>query len=201
MRVLIVGAFGTIGKYVTQELSRDTDIITASYSQGDLQVDLNSIDSINAMYEKINMDLDAVVCVASRGVVLKHLTEMQVTDYHESLKQKFYGQIQLVLAGIDKMKEGGSFTLTTGIMNRDFIKHGSAPAIVNSAVEGFVRSACLELPNKLRLNAVSPALLEDSVEAYADYCPGYEPVSGQKVARSYRRSIYGIQTGQIFRPE
>ena len=107
----------------------------------------------------------------------------------------------MVLAGIDKVKEGGSFTLTTGIMNRDFIKHGSAPAVVNSAVEGFVRSACLEMPKKLRLNAVSPALLEDSVEAYADYCPGYEPVSGQKVARSYRRSIYGIQTGQIFHPE
>lgn len=201
MRVLIVGAYGTIGKYVTQELRQDTDIVTASYSQGDLHVDLNSIDSINAMYDKVNMDLDAVVCVASRGVVLKHLTDMQVADYHESLQQKFFGQIQLVLAGIDKVKEGGSFTLTTGIMNRDFIKHGSAPAIVNNAVEGFVRSACLEMPKKLRLNAVSPALLEDSVEAYADYCPGYEPVSGQKVARSYRRSIYGIQTGQIFRPE
>tara|TARA_Y100000588_G_C14233910_1_gene916416 strand:- start:766 stop:1371 length:606 start_codon:yes stop_codon:yes gene_type:complete len=201
MRVLIVGAYGVIGKYVTQELRRDTDIVTASYSQGDLHVDLSSIDSINEMYDKVNLDLDAVVCVASRGVVLKHLTEIQVTDYRESLQQKFFGQIQLVLAGIDKVKEGGSFTLTTGIMNRDFIKHGSAPAVVNSAVEGFVRSACLEMPKKLRLNAVSPALLEDSVEAYADYCPGYEPVSGQKVARSYRRSIYGIQTGQIFHPE
>lgn len=201
MRVLIVGAFGTIGSYVTQELAHDTDIITAGYSQGDIRVDLNSIDSINEMYEKIEMDLDAVICVASRGVILKHLTEMTVKDYQVSLQQKFYGQIHLVLSGIQKLREGGSFTLTTGIMNRDFIKHGSAPAIVNNAVEGFVKSASLELPNKLRLNAVSPALLEDSVEAYAEYCPGYEPVSGQKVARAYRRSVYGIQTGQIYRPE
>lgn len=201
MRVLIVGAFGTIGKYVTQELQRDTEIITASFSQGDVRVDLSSIDSINAMYSSLNCDLDAVICVASRGVVLKHLTEMQVSDYQESLQQKFYGQIQLVLAGINKMKAGGSFTLTTGIMNKDFIKHGSAPSVVNSAVEGFVSAASLELPNQLRLNAVSPALLEDSVDAYADYCPGYEPVSGKKVARAYRRSIYGIQTGQIFRSE
>lgn len=201
MRVLIIGASGTIGGYLLQELAQDTEIITASHSQGDIRVDLGSIDSINAMYEKINTYLDAVVCVASRGVVLKHLTEMTVEDYQTSLQQKFYGQIQVVLSGINKLREGGSFTLTTGIMNKDFIKHGSAASIVNNAVEGFVKSASLELPKQLRLNAVSPALLEDSAEAYAEYCPGFEPVSGQKVARAYRRSIYGIQTGQIFRPE
>lgn len=201
MRILIVGAFGTIGNYVTQELAHNADIITASYSQGDVRVDLSSLDSINAMYEKINIELDAVICVASRGVILKHLTTMQVSDYQASLQQKFYGQIHLVLAGIKRLREGGSFTLTTGIMNRDFIKHGSAAAVVNSAVEAFVQSASLELPNQLRLNAVSPALLEDSVEDYADYCPGYESVSGQKVARAYRRSVYGIQSGQIFRAE
>ena len=201
MRVLIVGAFGTIGKYVKKELERDCEIITASLSQGDLQVVLNSTDSINTMYESITNPLDAVVCVASRGVVLKHITEVQISDYQTSLQQKFYGQIHLVLAGMSKLRQGGSFTLTTGIMNRDFIKHGSAPAVVNSAVEGFVKAASLELPNNLRLNAVSPALLEDSAPAYAEYCPGFEPVTGIKVARAYRRSIYGIQTGQIFRPE
>lgn len=201
MRVLIIGAYGTIGSYLTQELARDTEIITASYSQGDFRVDLGSIDSINAMYENIKTDLDAIVCVASRGVVLKHVTEMSINDYQTSLQQKCFGQIQLVLSGIQKLKAGGSFTLTTGIMNRDFIKHGSAAAIVNNAVEAFVKSASLELPKQLRLNAVSPALLEDSAKAYEEYCPGYETVSGQKVARAYRRSICGIQTGQIFRPE
>ena len=75
LRILIVGAFGTIGKYVTKELQPDTEIITASFSQGDIRVDLNSIDSINTMYESLNGDLDAVICVASRGVVLKHLTD------------------------------------------------------------------------------------------------------------------------------
>ncbi len=75
------------------------------------------------------------------------------------------------------------------------VMHACRHVTVNSAVEGFVQSASLELPNNLRLNGVSPALLTDSVEAYADYCPGYEPVSGEKVARAYRRSVYGIQTG------
>ena len=138
MQILIVGAFGTIGKYVTHELKRDAEIIAASFSQGDVRVDLNSIDSINTMYESLSGDLDAVICVASRGVVLKHLTEMQVTDYQDSLRQKFYGQIQLVLAGIKKMRAGGSFTLTTGIMNKDFIKHGSLylPLLKNAKYVG-----------------------------------------------------------------
>ncbi|GGI84042.1 hypothetical protein [Legionella impletisoli] len=70
--------------------------------------------------------------------------------------------------------------------------------MVNSAVEGFVQAAALEMPRGIRMNAVSPALLEESAKAYSERCPGFEPVSSKKVARAYRKSIYGIQTGQIF---
>lgn len=197
MKALIIGASGTIGKAVCDELKTDTDLISASLHHGDYKVDLSDANSIKDLFLKVGK-LDAIVCVASRGVVFKPLLEMQLDDYVASMQQKLWGQISLVLAGMDSLNDQGSITLTTGIMNRDFVKNGTAAAMVNNAVEGFVQAAALDLPRSIRLNAVSPALLEESAKIYSDLCPGFEPVAARKVARAYRRSMYGIQTGQVF---
>jgi len=49
------------------------------------------------------------------------------------------------------------------------------------------------------LNVVSPTLLEDSVETYGDFFPGFIPINGKKVGQAFKRSIFGVQTGQIYR--
>lgn len=197
MRVLIIGASGTVGSAVVQALEKDTELITANQHSGDYQMDLGVPASIKDLFSRIGK-LDAIICTAARGVIFKALNEMQIEDYLVSMQQKLFGQINLVLAGLESLNEGGSITLTTGIMNRDFVRHGTAAAMVNNAVEGFVKAAALELPKKIRLNVVSPALLEASAKQYAVLCPGFEPVSAEKVGRAYRRSLYGIQTGQVF---
>ena len=200
MKVLLIGASGTIGQYIYNELDKDSDIITASHSSGQLQVDLGDAESIAAMYQQAG-SIDAVICVASRGVVFNSLNEMTIADYITSAQQKQFGQIQVALAALPHLIDGGSITLTTGIMNHDFVKGGSAAAMVNNAVEGFAQAAALDMPRGIRINVVSPALLDDSKEKYAALCPGFEPVKGEVVARAYRKSVCGIQTGRIYRPE
>ena len=123
---------------------------------------------------------------------------MTVEDYQLSLQQKLFGQVSIVLHGIKVLKDKGSITLVTGIMNHDFVKDGTAAAMVNNAVEGFVQAAALDMPRGIRINVVSPGLLEPSVELYKDYCPGFEPVTTAKVGRAFRKSVYGIQTGRIY---
>lgn len=200
MKVLIIGASGTIGSAIVRELQSDTDIVSVGHTSGDYHVDLAHQDSIAKLFQQVGK-VDGIICAASRGVVFKSLKEMTVADYLASMQQKLLGQLSLVLNGIKVLKDNGSITLTTGIMNRDFVKNGSAAAMVNNAVEGFVKAAALDLPRGIRINAVSPALLEESVDKYSELCPGFEPVSSAKVARAYRKSIYGIQTGQIFHVE
>ena len=134
----------------------------------------------------------------SRGVVFKALADMAPEDYLASMQQKLFGQLTLVLEGAKVLNDKGSITLTTGIMNHDFVLHGTAAAMINSAVEGFAQAAALDLPRGIRLNVVSPALLEESAELYKDFCPGFEPVSSAKVARAYRKSLYGVQTGRVY---
>ncbi|MDF1797249.1 MAG: short chain dehydrogenase [Coxiellaceae bacterium] len=199
MKALVIGASGTIGQYVVKELEKDTQVISAGVSRGDVKVDLSQPDTIHQMYQAVD-NLDAVICAASRGVVFKPLSEMTTADYLASMQQKLFGQLQVAIEGMKALNDGGSITLTTGIMNHDFVKSGSAAAMINSAVDGFAQAAALDMPRGIRINVVSPALLEDSKALYAELLPGFEPVAGEVVARAYRKSVYGIQTGRIYRP-
>ena len=61
-----------------------------------------------------------------------------------------------------------------------------------------MQAAATELPRGLRINVISPAMVDASVETYAPFFPGFEPVSLSKVVQAYRRSIEGVQTGQCF---
>lgn len=197
MRILVIGGSGTIGRAVVHELQSDSsDILTASLNNGDYRVDLSNQTSITELFQQVG-PLDAIICAASRGVIFKPVKDMTVTDYQASLQQKLLGQIHVALEGLKILNRGGSITLTTGILNKDFVAGGSAAAMVNSAVEGFVRAAALNLPNDIRMNVVSPALLEESAQTYARICPGFETVPASKVAKTYRKCVYGIQTGQV----
>lgn len=197
MKVLIIGGTGVVGSAIAQELKKDTQLLLAGFSEGEYQVDIGNLDSIEKLFKKTGK-IDGIVCAAARGVVFKPLVEMTEADYVASMQQKLLGQLNVVLKGIPALNDHGSITLTTGIMNRDFIKNGSAAAMVNSAVEGFVQAASLDMPRGIRINVISPALLKESAAQYAAVCPGFEPVESEKVGRAFRRSIYGIETGKIY---
>lgn len=196
-RVLLIGAKGTIGSAVKAVLEEQAEIIEVGRESGAFQVDLGDSASIKQLFESVK-PVDAVISVGSGPVVFKPVTELNVQDYRQSLQVKGLGQIDLALQAIPYLKDGGSITLTTGILNHDFIPAGSAAAMVNAAIEGFVRSASLELPRSIRLNIVSPGLIEESKEKYADFFPGFEAVSARRAALAYRKSVYGIRNGHVF---
>ena len=197
MRALIIGGSGVIGKAVAKELKkREIEIITVGHSSGDIQADITSTDSIKKMYEKAGK-IDAVVVATGRGVPLKPVTEMSKEDYVQGIQGKFLGQIDVVLTGMQYLNDGGSFTLTTGVLNQEIIPKGSCAAIVNSAVESFVQSGALELPRGIRLNVVSPKLAEESIDQYQEFLVGFESIPASEIAQSYLKSIFGIVNGKI----
>lgn len=196
-KVIIIGATGTIGKAIVNEMNRDCEVIPVGGSSGDHTVDIASNKSITELYEKFS-DADAVICAAARGVVFAPLSEIIMDDLHQSMQSKQLGQIDLVLQGLKQLKPNASFTLTTGLLNHDPIVAGAAAAMVNSAVEGFCKAAAIDVPGKQRINVVSPNLLLESVEKYRDFFHGFKPVPAAEVALAYRKSVMGNQTGQIY---
>lgn len=196
MRILIVGGSGTVGQTVAQELSARHDVIIAAHQHGDLCVDIADVHSIEKLYKKVGQ-LDAVISTTGK-VHFGALLEMNTDLYSIGLQNKLMGQVNLVTLGLNNMNDGGSFTLTSGILNRDPIRMGSSAAMVNGAIDAFVKAAAIELPRGLRINAVSPTVLVESMDKYADYFRGFLPVHAADVALAFAKSVEGAQTGRVY---
>lgn len=195
MRILIIGAEGDIGKAARKELEARHEIITAGRSSGDVRVDMRDRTSVEEMYERL-APVDAVVSTAG-DVHFGPLRDFTEDTFMLGLQHKVMGQVNLVLAGIDRLPDGGSFTLTSGVLDRDPIRMSSGAATANGALGGFVKGAAIELPRGLRINVVSPGLLDVSVPRYGDWFPGHEPVPSERVGRAYAKSVEGAITGQV----
>ncbi len=197
MRVLIVGASGTIGRAVVAELRQRHDVIAAGRTSGDLRIDITDSASIRSAFEKAGA-LDAVVSAAGH-VKFAPFKDMTAADYEIGLKDKLMGQVDLVLIGRDYVSDGGSFTLTTGVLDSDPIRQGTSAAMVNGAVNAFVTAAAIEMPRGQRINAVSPGVIAEAMESYAPFFRGFEPVPAARAALAYAKSVEGAQTGQVYR--
>ncbi|MBD9537355.1 short chain dehydrogenase [Stenotrophomonas sp. MH1] len=196
-KILLVGASGTLGKAVAAHLRQRHEVITASRSDAAHPVDLGDEQSVSALLQAVG-PLDAIVSTTG-NVHFGPLTQMTAAQFNQGLQDKLLGQVRLALLGQHHLNEGGSITLTTGILTEQPIAQGANATAVNAAVEGFVRAAALELPRGLRINVVSPSVLVEALDAYGDFFPGFEPVSAARAALAYQRSIDGIANGQVFK--
>ncbi len=194
MRIIVVGAEGDIGRAACAALGRH-DIIRAGRSRGDVIVDMADRASVEAMYARTG-PVDAVVATAG-AVHFGPLADFTEESFLLGLRNKVMGQVNLVLAGLGSVTDGGSFTLTSGVLDRDPIRSGAAAATANGALGGFVTGAAIEMPRGLRINVVSPGLLDVSVPRYGDWFPGHEPVASHRVGLAYLKSVEGALTGQV----
>lgn len=197
MKIVIVGASGTIGSAVSDLLAKDHQIIRVGHSQGDARVDMRDPASIRGLFAKLGQ-FDALV-VASGSAAFNALTEMTDEEWQLGIQSKLMGQINLTRAAIPRLNDKGSITLISGILSEEPINWGASVTTINGAVEHFVKAAACELPRGLRINVVSPTVLTESMEKYADFFPGFVPVPAARVAQAYQRSVLGVQTGQVFR--
>ena len=192
MRIVVVGATGTIGKAIVAALARNHEVLAAS-RKSRIRVDVTDPDSIRAMYRTVGR-IDALVSAAgdAKFAPLEKLTD---SDFQFSLGHKLMGQVNLVRLGMDSMTDGGSFTLTTGVLARRPMAGSGAISLVNAGLEGFVRAAALEAPRGIRVKAVSPPWITDTMKAL-----GMNPSGGmtpETAAQLYVRSVTGKQNGAV----
>jgi NAD(P)-dependent dehydrogenase (short-subunit alcohol dehydrogenase family) len=197
MKILIVGASGTIGAFVAGALAERHEIVKAGSKSGDVRVDIKDAGSIRKMFDTVGK-VDAVVCTAGK-VHFGEFAKMTETEIAIGLKDKLMGQVNLVLIGRDFVNDGGSFTLTSGVLSHEPIRFGAGASLVNGALDSFVRAAAIELPRGMRINAISPGVLEESLPSYGPYFRGHDAVPGKRVANAYVKSVEGALTGQVLR--
>ena len=193
MRILLIGATGTIGSAVAAALQGRHDLVLASRHKAHETVDISDPSSIRALYERVGR-VGAVISTAGQAA-FKPLAALGDADFEFSLHNKLMGQVNLVRFGTDAVADGGSFTLTSGVLAQEPMPGGSAISLVNAGLEGFTRGAALELPRHQRINVVSPPWVSETLQAMGQDPKGGLPAA--VVAKAYVASVEGTQTGQV----
>lgn len=198
MKIIIVGASGTMGKHLTAILEGEHhEVIGVNRSSGEMQVDITSPQSIEQLFAKTG-PFDALVCTAGPTFVgpWQNLNDQ---TFRIGIEGKMMGQINLVLIGQHHINPKGSFTLITGALTYEPQINFANASAANGAIEGFVRAAAMELPDGIRINAVSPTVIEDSPH-YFPYFPGEIPTTMKQLEFGFRKSLFGAASGQIIKP-
>lgn len=195
MRVLVIGATGTIGSEIVKALGSH-EVIRASRSGSEVSVDITDVASIRAMYDRVGR-VDAVVSAAGSGA-WKPLDQLTDDDFAQSLGYKLMGQVNAVRYGFGSVNDGGSITTTSGVLSQSPMQGSGAISLVNAGLEGFTRAAALEAPRRIRVNVVSPPWVSETLKAM-----GMDPSHGMpaaEVAKAYVRVIEGSETGKVVSP-
>lgn len=197
MRILVIGATGTIGREIVNALAPNHEVVAASRSGSDVRVDIRDVASIRDMYARVGR-VDAVVSAAGSGA-WKPLAELTDEDFAVSLGYKLMGQVNVVRYGFGSVSDGGSITTTSGILAKSPMVSSAAISLVNAGLEGFTRAAALEAPRGIRVNVVSPPWVTETLieMGSTDLSHGLPAAT---VAQAYVRSITGGETGQVIEP-
>jgi NAD(P)-dependent dehydrogenase (short-subunit alcohol dehydrogenase family) len=195
MRILLIGATGTIARAVAAALSRH-DLILASQQKAPEKVDISDPASIRALLGRVGQ-VDAIVAAAG-GAAWKPLGQLSDADFEFSLKNKLMGQVNVARYGFGSVKDGGSITLTSGTLSQHPIIGSGAVSLVNAGLEGFGRAAALEAPRGIRVNVVSPPWVSETLQAMGQDPKGGLPAA--VVAKSYVESVEGKETGRVIAP-
>lgn len=197
MKIVVVGATGTMGNYLAGEFEKDHEIVRVGRNGGDIRMDITSLESIENLFDQVG-SFDALISTAGPSYVgpWKSMTDK---EFRKGLEGKLMGQINLVLVGQHYINAKGSFTLIAGALTTDPQRNFANAAVANGAIEAFVRAAAIELENGVRINAVSPTVIEDSPQ-YFPYFPGEVPITMRELEYGFRKSVFGANTGQVITP-
>lgn len=194
MKLIVIGATGTLGRAVVSELAPAHEVVQAS-RRGRVRVDLEDPASLDALFTAVP-DPDAVVCCAAGGPLVS-LESVTDEEFARGLRGKLLGQVALARRALHHLRDAGSITLTGGTFAAP-LPGGSLGALVNAGLEGFVRNAAAELPRGLRINLISPGWVGETLERMGMDAAAGTPAA--EVARAYVKAVEGSAQGQTIVP-
>jgi NAD(P)-dependent dehydrogenase (short-subunit alcohol dehydrogenase family) len=194
MRVLVIGASGTIGSAVADAFAEAGHEVLRASRGGEHKVDISSPDSLRELFSRTGK-LDAIVNCAGGGV-FKALPDMDAADLQQAYDLKLTPFFHVVRMGLEHLNDGGQFILTSGIFATQPMPGVSLISMVNGALESFTRAAALDMPRGIRINAVSAPFIKETAEKMG--MPGGYPARDN--ARAYIELAQGTQTGVTVTP-
>jgi len=193
MKVVVIGATGTIGKAVADALAKKGHEVIRASRKSAVRVDIEDAATLRALFASTK-DIDAVVCCAG-GAGWGPLTNLTDDDFALSLRYKLMGQVNVVRVARDKVRDGGSITVTSGILASKPMPGSAAVSLVNAGLEGFVRAAGLEMQRGVRVNVVSPPWVKETLRAMK--MEESHGLAAADVAKAYVAAVEGQANGDV----
>lgn len=196
MRIIVIGATGTIGREVVKALHARGHAIVPASRHGDPRVDIEDAATIEALFGAVP-DADAVACCAG-DAAFKPFGELADPDYALGLRSKLMGQVALTRIAAKHLRDGGAIVLTAGVLARHPMVGSAAISLVNAGLEGFARAAALELPRGIRINVVSPPWVTETLQRLGMTVATHLPAA--EVAKAYVQAIEDSRQGEVIEP-
>lgn len=196
MKIIVIGATGIIGGAVTRALAAKGHEVVGASRRSVVRTDIDDPASVRALFDRVR-DAGAVVCCTGNAA-FKPLADLTDADFELSLRSKLMGQVALAQIAKDRLRDHGSITLTSGVLATEPMPGAAAISLVNAGLDGFVRAAALEMPRGIRINAVSPPWVTETLAKLGmDTSIG---LPAAQVAKAYLASVEGHHQGAILDP-
>ncbi|MFF7649984.1 short chain dehydrogenase [Streptomyces sp. NPDC007983] len=195
MKIIVIGATGIIGRAVADALEARHEVVRASRT-GPVAVDMADPATVDRLFSTVQ-DVDAVVCCAASGALTPLGGDASDEEFATGLDAKLLGQVALVRRALRHLRDGGSVTVTSGVFDKP-TPGGAFGALVNAGLDAFVAAAAIEMERGLRVNAIRPGWVRETLEKL-----GMDPAEGtpaETVASAYVRVIEGAEQGRVIVP-
>lgn len=195
---LIIGT-GNIGAAIAKQLGNAGDWnVKCGSRNGEVKIDITDRSSILSLDEQLPKGVDHVV-IATGASTFGPLESLTPEKWSANLQGKLVAVTNLVLMLVHRetriLKDGGGITITSGQAANKINKSWPGLATNNAGLDAFVKNGGIDLPRKIRLNAVSPALVTETAKAQG--MPTENTVSAAAVAATYLPLITGSMTGEV----
>lgn len=166
MKVLVIGASGTVGKAILDKITSEGHEVMAVSRKTSPGVDIGDSAGLQKFLAEID-PVDHIVCtgggVHMKGETIEELTDDQILL---GLHSKLMGQINLIRYGYKKVNKGGSILITGGLLAyKPLFPKLAHVAMVNSGLNGFVIHAASDFKDSgVRINVIHPPFIRETGE-------------------------------------
>lgn len=192
-RVIVIGATGLIGSRVVRQLEAEGYAVIGVTRRTSPPVDLTDTETIERLFAGAGRFEHVVVTAGDAR--FGELSALDEAAFEVGLRSKLMGQVHVARIAMRHLPSGGSITLTSGELSAAPIPGSAAVALVNGAIDAFVRAAALDTSAGRRINAVSPGWLKETLESL-----GRETragVAANEVASLYVSAVRSDLSGRV----
>ncbi|HDY8157475.1 TPA: SDR family oxidoreductase [Vibrio vulnificus] len=157
---VVLGGTSGIGAELAKQLESDHTIVHVASRQTGL--DISDEKSVYHYFETIGA-FDHLIVTAGSYAPAGKVVDVEVTQAKYAFDTKFWGAVLAAKHGARYLKQGGSITLTSGMLSRKVVENTYVKAAINAAIEATTKVLAKELA-PIRVNAISPGLTK--TEAY-----------------------------------